>query len=945
MIHECKCETLLQRIEDNNKAKLVHDLTLGFLAFAIPFLMLCILFASNGFSPFVAQGKTIVSFDMQSEYVAYMRYFKAILQGDKSFIYTEGKVFGGDFFSIYSFYLASPLNFFVVFVDNASIPDFFLMTSIVKMCLASLFFFVLIRFKTGRFKIGNLVFCIGYGLISYSLMYISNYMWLDAVAFLPLVILGLELLKENKHHYVYPIAIALTLMSSWYTGFIVCLFAGTMIIYYVFTLPKEKNVKLKFFTRAAIFSLLGGFLASFAWLTAFFHFSGTKAFVEFPKFQFFSLSMLFSGFLENGYASSGNIRQYRGYISMFTGVVSLVFFLRYFMNTKYTKRERLSSLGLCIFYALVILNSFLTALFHGGKEPTWFPGRYSFVIGFLICYFAFLDYDQPEGDSVYSLIPLIAAPIIVLPVVLFTENSNYYEDTYEALHYQLSVPSLLIYIATTILVSLYPLLRDVPLMEKNTRIYKAIVGTILVPLGCLSSYRGYQKILSVNVADKQFQDISEYQEDDALSPLFDDLLQYDPKDDFRMEATFNRPGNYNQIDNNPMFYGYNGLSHFSSCEKKDVEDFFDILGFQYNGFFEKYDGGSTATINSLLNVKYLIADDAYTTNKPVFFQNTSEDNPWKEMTEITPQLAGYQYYENTNVLPYGFIINSDADESTPIGEYVTIPENGEKKAYYYDSFEFQNHYMKSLVGKELDDIFYPIPLTESFKDDVIFEKDFNGFYKVTCKKYSVLNFYFTIPEEYNNGNFYFDIDGGNKYMSVRLDGRSYENLSYWHEGIRGFIPRSGQTHHLQITMQQDCNQLSFRPSVCYEDLGTMNQYIDRLQENALTDVRRKNSFFSASVEGELNLSQDVENQTIFFTFPREDNVSIYVDGVKQEVVTRGNIFAAATFTQLSAGKHIVTFTYTDKGFVAGSILSVAAGITLIFVCAYYRRLEDFLFCK
>lgn len=946
MINEAKCDIFLQHIEENKKSKIITDVLLGTLSFIVPFIILWVLFSANGFSPFVEGGKTIVSFDMQSEYVAYMRYFKSILQGDYSYIFTEGKVFGGDFLSIYTFYLASPLNFFVVFFSDAAIPDFFLITSMIKMCLSSLTFYFLIRFTTGHSKVGNLVFSVGYGLVSYSLIYISNYMWLDAVAILPLVVLGLEQLKKGKALYLYPLAIALTLISSWYTGFIVCIFAATLIIYYFFTMDKESHQRFPFLLRAVVFSLLGGFLASFAWVTAYFHFSGTKAFVDLPKFEFFSFSMLFSGFLENGYASSHEIQQYRGYISMFTGVVSLVFFLRYFLNEKYSRRERISSFGLCFFYVLVILNSFLTAMFHGGKEPTWFPGRYSFIIGFLVCYFAYKDYDQPEGNTVYSLIPLILAPMIVLPVVIYTKNSNYYDNTYEALHYVLSVPSLLIYIATVIIVSIYPLLKDFAFMQAHHRTYKAFVGVVLVPLTCLSSYRGYSKIIQVNQAENIYQDKEEYLEDDALSPLFEDLKAYDKQNDYRMEATFNRPGNYNEINNNPMFYRYNGLNHFSSCEKKDVEAFFEKLGFHYNYFFERYDGGSTATINSLLNMKYLIDDDKKKTDEPVFMRNPSSDNPWKKMTDLTPRLEGYSYYQNTNVLPYAFFVQNSNAEYYGDGYHYQDPVTGEKKTYWYDSFEFQNNYVKSMVKLPEDkDIFYEIPLTLKENDKVTYTKDENGYYTISCPKGTTLSFTFTIDAKYNNGNFYFDIKDSDKNLSSRLDGVYYENSTYWHKGIRGFIPDSRTTHTLNITTTTARTNYKFRPSVAYEDLSIMNEYIDSLQENALENFSRKNDLFSASYQGEINIPNSNFDRTLLFTLPNEKNVSISVDGKKQEVITRGNIFAAVRIKGFESGKHTISFTYTDKGLIAGSVISSIACITLVLACIYYPRLEKKIFKK
>lgn len=66
--------------------------------------------------------------DMQSQYISYMRYYKSVLEGNKSMIYTLSKVFGGDFMSIFTYYLASPFNLLIVFFSYDEIPAFFLFT-------------------------------------------------------------------------------------------------------------------------------------------------------------------------------------------------------------------------------------------------------------------------------------------------------------------------------------------------------------------------------------------------------------------------------------------------------------------------------------------------------------------------------------------------------------------------------------------------------------------------------------------------------------------------------------------------------------------------------------------------------------------------------------------------------------------------------------------------
>ena len=337
-----------------NKEKvlnIVKESALLALSFIIPFVLLIVLCSVNKLSLFAYKDNTMMMIDMSSEYIAYMSDFRNLLLGNGNYIYTTRKVFGGDFLSIYTFYLASPFNLFVVFFEQEAIPLFFLWSSIIKMCFASLNMYLLARL-TSKFNYQRLIIAIGYGLISYSFIYMSNYMWLDGVMILPIVILGLHYLKDKKHLWLYPLGLAYSLLTSWYIGFMICIFVALYFLVLFFKDFNKENTKesLIFLLRFVVFSILGGFIAAPFWLAAFIHLSGTKGTAYLPDSYFFSLSMLLSGFMENNYAKIDMITQYHSYISMFVGVVPLVFAITYFVNKKYTLKERFLFLGLFLFY-------------------------------------------------------------------------------------------------------------------------------------------------------------------------------------------------------------------------------------------------------------------------------------------------------------------------------------------------------------------------------------------------------------------------------------------------------------------------------------------------------------------------------------------------------------------------------------------------------------------
>ena len=136
-----KSENIINSFNIDKKKKIITTIILSVLSFIIPFIMLIIIFSGNKIAPF--GDSSMLMIDAQSQYISYLRYFKSILAGENSLIYTQSKVFGGDFMSIFTYYLASPFNIFLAFTPVESIPVFLVITSMLKMSLASLNFYFL----------------------------------------------------------------------------------------------------------------------------------------------------------------------------------------------------------------------------------------------------------------------------------------------------------------------------------------------------------------------------------------------------------------------------------------------------------------------------------------------------------------------------------------------------------------------------------------------------------------------------------------------------------------------------------------------------------------------------------------------------------------------------------------------------------------------------------
>lgn len=914
------------------KLNIIKEIAMGLLAFVIPFVLLIILMNSNHIALGGYKNYTIMMIDMQSEYICYIRDLRNILLHGGSLVYTTEKVFGGDYLSIFTFYLASPFNLFVIFFKEEAIPLFFVWSSIIKMAFASLNFYLLTRI-TGKFTYQKIIFAIGYGFVSYSFIYMSNYMWLDGVMILPLVALGIHLIKAKKHYWVYSLAIAYSLMTSWYIGFMVCMFS-VLYFHYVyvkhFSIHKRPSELAAFPIRYAVFSLVGGLISVTYWFVAFMHLSGTKAFSEIPPNKFFSISMLLSGFLENNYAQANLIRQYHSYISMFVGVVPLVFALTFFFNGKYSIREKIALAILFTFYMVMSSNRITAALLHGGKEPTWFPARYSFIIGFIVCYIASLSADEAEKlhPAFYSIPTVIG--IVVLLVVKYTKHSEFMEK------YPISTPSAIMFfvtIAFAFVISIINILPIKKLDDWKIKLYVPHALILLVIIQGISIYRGGNKVLSVNVEENQLQTYETYLKDDAYTEAFNAIKEYDKnKFDsafYRMESTFNRPGNYNQIDNNPMFYSYSGLSNFSSSSKKEVESYMSKVGYHYNGFFSKFQAGSTYSITSLLGVKYILENkNEYRNYHPYYLDHN-------KLKKLAMTVNDVEFYYNPNAVNLGFV--SDKTSSYFINEG-NRSESG--NMYWFDHFEYQNTIFKTMYRSIDEDIFKPLTITKVITSPKIeFDEDEFGIrtYK-DIKTYNSIRIEFTVPSDGINYPLYFSEKNYFKNATFYIDGRTYPINTYWNKGIFSFPDTVNHKHILTIRFNEDVSKVTLRPELYYEDLDVSQKYFDKIKEQEFVVDKVQNSITKKVFKGHVNVLNN--NKHLIFTIPHEDGISVYVDGKKAKTMTKYNIFTAIDLSNYSKGTHEVSIQYKDK-YLSISLpvffVSIAGFVPLVL---FYTKVEE-----
>lgn len=556
--------------------------------------------------------KSLLSLDLNTQYVAFFAFIKEIIRDPSSIFYTFSKTMGGDSIGLLSYYLFSPFNFITLFFSNEKLVDAITIISILKIGLAGLSFNIYIK---GRdFK--SILFSFLYAMMGFSIANLSNIMWLDAIIMLPLITKGIELIIDNKKSTLYIVTLTYAIITNYYMGFMICIFSLLYFIYYLII----KFDHISEINRNDIFlyifsSLISVGIAAFILVPTYFSLKSTKEILEFS-----SLSIGFNfgikEFLSKTFIGALSFDEIvNGLPVFYCGLITILCSVYYFLSNSILKKEKICS----IIFILVLIVSFIfipfNMIWHGFAKPNWFPYRYSFILSFFLLKIGFNGYsffEKRQFNKRY-FITTMALVIIILAFVA-TGSYNYLNTTK--------------IIITFIFILLYFFI--ILFLKYNSIIRRILIFSIVFFEISINTYF-YMKVIP-------YQSISEYENFvNFIEPILSDIRESD-SGFYRFEKTFNRS------HNDPFLLNYMGLSHNSSAEGSKVRSYlFSELGFSSEDNWVNYNTGTTYANDSLLGIKYLL------TTENMDSDYYSKINDYDE----------YSLYLNNYALPLAIIVNDD----------------------------------------------------------------------------------------------------------------------------------------------------------------------------------------------------------------------------------------------------------------------------------------------
>ena len=627
-------------------------------AFVLPVILYLIVLKAAHVTPF--GDNTLIIWDAFEQDSAFLPYWRDVLLGKRDLLYSFSRGMGDSMAGMIGFYLASPANLLLLLFRPLSFPLAYTVLILLRIGLYGLTFFIFLRkvYRSGRI---GLLFSTSYAMMGMLAVYVFRHQWLDAYALLPLVLLGIYRIVKDQKPLLYLLSLSLTLWSNFYMGYMVCVFAVLYLLYRLILSPPGRAA---FFRTIAVFtgsSLLAAGLAAVLLLPVAISLTNGYQALDSSLFSFMRKDALLD-ILTKTYTGAVSIIQVRdGLPNFYIGIPLTALAVLFFLNGAIPLRRRMAALGLVAFMAASFIIKPLYYAWHAFEQPTYYPARFSFLFSFLLIDLSYQSLDElPKLNSASRkrVSAGVAIAFCALTAILFRQFAIEY------LAPKTIVMDVLLFAATCAVIIWLP---------QTNRRHVCLLLLCAMQAACLT-LNSYYPI--VRLREYKTTSVSEYQTEVQRNSALVERIQAADGGLYRMEL------NYSRTHNDPMAYGYAGLTHSNSDLKLSMMNFAAKTGFLYNHFLTKYGNGATPVLDSLFGIKYILQKEAYTLA------------PLPDAYAALWTDGDTTAYQNPYALPFGYLAPPQTHALTDANPFVN-----------------QNILLSDVLGVETD-VFEPVPIED-----------------------------------------------------------------------------------------------------------------------------------------------------------------------------------------------------------------------------------------
>lgn len=592
-------------------------------AFGLPFVIGLMICVANEVYPFGEQ--CILHVDMYHQYCPFFTEFMEKVKSGGSLLYSWNLGMGSDFVALYAYYLASPLNWLILFCPQSHVIEFMTLLILIKIGLCGSFFFC---YLSGHFKlIGRsgtvhartalpaLVCSTAYALSGFMAAYSWDIMWLDCVALAPLIILGLEKMVKDGKPALYYLTLAVSILANYYMSFMICLF-----LFFKFLLlyaESAGNGRRQVF-QFVWYSILAGGTAAVLLIPEYIvlSYSGSAG-ISFPESVewYFNIVAELSRVCMNASVYTGT----EHWPNLYTGAFGLLLLVLYGLNRQIPIGKRVTRLLAVVVFWLSFSNNYLDFIWHGFHFPDSLPGREAFLYAFVVLVLGYETLLKWKGTRIWHVAAGVAIWILVLAAGSFVTE----ESITESYAFWITGGFLLVY---GILMLWFLCSRRKYRVYLRSIAFLAAIAELTVNMAVTGFYTTSRTAYMAK-ADT-YQKLLETAEEESGGTFY------------RVEDT------QRKTKNDGALYGYASATQFSSLMNINISHLFQSVYMEGGKNFYCFNG-ATPLLSAMLGVKYMLSDTSLA------------ESPLCTLVESVDECY---LYENTYCLPLGYMVPVDLEE-------------------------------------------------------------------------------------------------------------------------------------------------------------------------------------------------------------------------------------------------------------------------------------------
>lgn len=846
-------------------------------AFCLPVILMLLAFLVMGIYP--AGENQIAVIDMYHQYVPFLGELQSKLQSGGSLFYTWNGAGGSNFWNLLAYYGASPLNLILVLFPKKFLMEGVTLILLLKIGLAGSTMAVYLRAivweKDKRSADISLVgFATLYALCSYVMAYYWCIMWMDAVALLPLCILGLHKILDGRSGVFYTVCLALVVFINYYMAIMVCIFILFYypVLYFIKVQGESAGHFFKTTGRAVGYSLLGVLMSAVMLLPTWMSMQSTYYIsADMPE-----KTELYNDLLDilNQMLPNAELTYREGLPNLYCGMFVVILLVFYWISRTIPLREKLLNGAFLVFLIFSLNINKLDFIWHGFHFPNQLPYRYTFMICFLLIAMAYQVFQRVDEIRVNHLWILLAA------------GGGYYLLAQKILTEHIKDLDLFVYSGLAWLALYVAIL----LLYKKGRLPKNLLLILtVILLTCEMASNTCTSIDQVGTTQR-----SNYYANEA------DIAKLVKK----TEGTDDRFGrtemNDNYILNCPAMYHYKGISQFSSSLNANATALMEHIGVEGAPDKNRFNYNQTDPVtNAMLNIRYLIGK-----NLPI------DDSDFKQIAKS----GNSRLYESIYPLSIGYMT------ADTIRTWNYEQEN---------PFMVLDDYVRAVTQNKYTSVFTEIEPVDVSAANIELSSTGDGMWDSTLKNETKKSKTILTYQAQQTGKQYLFIEADDAdaitvsqekkddKIEIRNDCGSIVNLGEMDSGTE-----------FTVTIEyKEGKGGSVVSHVCTMDEAVWQDAYKMLSASML-DVT---DYGDSCLKGTINVQED----GVFVTsVPYEAGWKLKVDGHTREI--NELIGGAWISTSLSAGEHQIELSFRPPGLIAGLLITLAS-IGLLIAAEWWRR--------